>query len=261
MSTERYDKLNPHTRWIEDRDIVLFSGGVDSTAVAAHLKARGKNPLLLFVDTGCEDIMESRVRAIRIAGMLGLEVVEDDGMSGFMSRHVVGDNLYIPFRNLLFAIVASGYGRRIWLGGVKGDFSPDKSPEAFRSFLDTLQATCGPGERVESIDSPFWDMDKVDVARELVELEGEGILKETLGCYHPLHSGKEGGVHCGRCSACFRRFCLFEALGIDTAGEFREDPVWSPAADAYLEMLVSGDWRENLPEQVVREVFVRAGRI
>lgn len=256
MSREKYDKLNPHSFEIPDRNVVLFSGGVDSAATAAVLKHDGKDPLLLFVNTGCDDISESRRRANEIADIMSLELVEDDGMVGFMFNHAIGDNIYIPYRNLLFAIMAAQYGDKIWMGGVKGDFSPDKSPEAFDMFTRTLQNACGPNERVKFVASPFWEMNKIEVAKKLIELEGVEVLRKTLGCYHPRRTiGAGAPSHCGECLACFRRYCLFRALGIDTSGEFTKDPLGSAAAEAYRESLYTGDWHENIPEEVARDIF------
>ena len=249
LSKDKYNELNPHTFAVPDRHVVLFSGGVDSTATAAEIKSRGVRPLLLFVDTGCEDIGESLFCANRISEMLGLEIAVDTGLARFMAERVVGDNLYIPYRNLLFAMVAARYGDKIWMGGIKGDFSPDKSPEAFALFTRTLQESCGPNERIEFVDSPFWDMDKVSVAKRLVELEGLDVLKATLGCYHPTYEHR----HCGRCLACFRRYCLFDELGIEE--DFGSDPLASPAAEAYREMFETGEWHENIPLSTVERIF------
>lgn len=249
MADTKYREVNgAYISKNEDRHVVMFSAGIDSTTTAAILKSEGKNPLLLFVNTGADDMEYSLEQAKKISKEMGLELIISDELLDYCKRTAVGTNIYIPWRNLLFAILGSTYGKYVYIAGIKGDFSPDKTPEAFAQFKDVINNSAGPLEKVEFIDSILWNKNKIEVARTLADLGYGHLTKEILGCYHPIN-----GKHCGNCIACFRKYVMLKEIGEDTEGVFERDPLTGEGGLAYKEMADSGEWHENIPLEVVKK--------
>lgn len=232
-----------------DRDVVLFSGGIDSATTAAQLKADGKNPLLLFIETGAKDIDISRAVSKKLADRLGLEMIIDNTLKEYGNRTNIGEELYIPRRNVFFALIAATYGNKIYLGGIKGDFTNDKSPQVMSKIKELANLTGNKKEQIEFLDSILWDKDKVAVAKTLLDLGYEDIIRETVSCY----SGKES--HCGDCQACMRKYAMMAAINISSDGVFDIDPLSGTGALYYKEMIEEGVYSENIPENIMRRVL------
>lgn len=249
MSDKKYREVNgAYISKNEDRHVVMFSAGIDSTTTAAILKSEGKNPLLLFVNTGGDDMEYSLQQAQKISKEMDLELIVSNDLLEYCKRTAVGTNIYIPWRNLLFAILGATYGKHIYIAGIKGDFSPDKTPEVFNQFKNVLNASAGPLENVEFLDSILWDKDKIEVARTLANLGYGHLIKDILGCYHPID-----GKHCGNCIACFRKYIMLKEIGEDTSDVFAQNPLEGEGGLAYKEMVESGEWHENIPLEVVKK--------
>lgn len=247
MADKKYREVNgAYISKNEDRHVVMFSAGIDSTTTAAILKSEGKNPLLLFVNTGGDDMEYSLKQAEKISKEMGLELIISNDLLEYCKRTAVGTNIYIPWRNLLFAILGATYGKYVYIAGIKGDFSPDKTPEVFQAFKDVINLSAGPLEKVEFLDSILWNKDKIEVAKTLAELGYGHLIKDILGCYHP-HNGK----HCGNCIACFRKYIMLKEIGEDTEGVFEVNPLEGEGGQAYKEMAKSGEWHENIPLETV----------
>lgn len=249
MSDKKYREVNgAYISKNEDRHVVMFSAGIDSTTTAAILKSEGKNPLLLFVNTGGDDMEYSLQQAQKISKEMDLELIVSNDLLEYCKRTAVGTNIYIPWRNLLFAILGATYGKHIYIAGIKGDFSPDKTPEVFNQFKNVLNASAGPLENVEFLDSILWDKDKIEVARTLANLGYGHLIKDILGCYHPIDR-----KHCGNCIACFRKYIMLKEIGEDTSDVFAQNPLEGEGGLAYKEMVESGEWHENIPLEVVKK--------
>ena len=245
----RYEELNgAYSNHIKDRHVVLFSGGLDSTATAVKLMQKNIKPLLLTIDTGAQDMPESIKIAREIAKELGLQHIINTDIKEYCQRTVVGTNLYIPRRNLLFALIGSTYGNYIYIAGIKGDFSPDKSPEVFQEFEDIINRSSNENEHIKFLDSILWNYDKIDVAELLKKAGYSKFLTTCLGCYNP-----KNGKHCGNCIACFRKWVMMKKLDIPTDKTFITDPAQGQGAEAYKELALSGEWHENIPVELVKE--------
>ena len=85
----RYEELNgAYSNHIKDRHVVLFSGGLDSTATAVKLMQKNIKPLLLTIDTGAQDMPESIKIAREIAKELGLQQAVTEVAIGFTPLQV-----------------------------------------------------------------------------------------------------------------------------------------------------------------------------
>src|SRR5690625_4771093 len=100
--------------------LLMASGGMDSTVMAHWLKAQGKNILPLFIDYGhhCKEteletlkkvLPEDYAKNIR---QINIADIYSDSSSKILiepnlwTDNIVADDLYLPFRNLLFFSIA-----------------------------------------------------------------------------------------------------------------------------------------------------------
>jgi 7-cyano-7-deazaguanine synthase len=223
-------------------DLVLFSGGLDSTVCLAladrdALQAGAARPTAIGFDYGQRHRTEL-ARAAGIAALLGLEriVVELDtrpwGGSALTDPRIevpVGDEAgasvpvtYVPARNLIFLSVASAVAEargldRIFIGVNAVDYSgyPDCRPEFVEAFTEAarLGLKRGVEGRPVEIVAPLVDLSKADIV--LLGMELAAPLGLTWSCY------QGGDRPCGECAACVLRARGFAEAGV-------EDPALSP---------------------------------
>lgn len=221
------------------KEVILFSGGIDSTTCAALAVERSgaDNVLAISFNYGQRHKRELD-SAQKIAKRLGVEFRLLDlspifalsscpliGTSRkevphgtFMELRRAGEpsiDTFVPFRNGLFLAAAASFsmckfpGEKIglWIGvtaeGAVEGIHPDTSP----TFIDFADAALRSGTGgLVSLVSPFASMTKSDIVKEGLRL---GIPFElTWTCY-------EGGPRpCGKCSTCLSREKAFKANGM-----------------------------------------------
>lgn len=193
---------------MEESNVLLFSGGIDSYVGYFYLKKTYnlKELKTVYFDLGAP----YNKREIKVVKKLIPETIIDESLKvGDTQR---GVNAFIPYRNMLIAMLCAKYGKRIWICGLKDDKVEDKNPAAFHKMQDCLNFISKPEDKIE-IDSPFWEMTKADVVKwymENVDYTGKGLLN-TISCY----DGNEKTNYCGRCPSCFRKFNALKENGID----------------------------------------------
>lgn len=161
----------------------------------------------------------------------------------------------IPLRNLLFAQVASLYGaKRIWLALQKGETqnpSNDRSPEFCTRTSDMLSAQYN--TRV-MVTSPFWHLTKQDIVK---WYKSSGLplsyLYETVSCFSS--SDEDILTHCGRCSACFRKWVAlsYNDLWDENLNLFISDPRKWEGIEVYKNRLKNGFYE---PERTRQTIYV-----
>src|ERR1039458_5353898 len=144
--------------------LLLASGGLDSTTLAYWLRERGDIVSPIFFDYGqhCVEKEWQTVRAVLPRdGMLPVECVDISGVfSGSRSRlireanlwteHVEADDLYIPYRTLLFFSAAAAIAQTRNLTDVYSAFINSNHAKEldcsarFLNDLDALSANVGP---------------------------------------------------------------------------------------------------------------------
>ena len=178
--------------------ILLFSGGIDSFVAYHYLK----KPKTLYFDIG------SRYTNLEITHIKKMipETIIDTSIHLGDTEH--GDKAYIPFRNLFLALKAAKYSNTIVIAGLKDDMVSDKNKQVFKKFSDLMSEMEG---RQIDVVSPFWDMTKYDVVKwykDTIDETGNSLL-DTISCYSGTSS------YCGKCPACFRKWCVLKANDID----------------------------------------------
>ncbi|WP_421911267.1 7-cyano-7-deazaguanine synthase [Marinobacter sp.] len=192
--------------------LLLASGGLDSTTVAYQLLAAGVEVVPIFFDYGqhCVDIEWGRVNEVLPSDMHrpGRFNVSDI-FQGSQSRlireadlwteEVKDDDLYIPYRTMLFFAAAAARAQTVGVLDVyTGFINSNHAKEidctaAFMDSLDGLTSSIGPVR----FHSPFRYSSKADVARAAAEL---GVpIGRTYSCQASAQ------FPCGACPNCVER--------------------------------------------------------
>ena len=215
--------------------VVLASGGLDSTVVAAMARHDGYALYLLTIEYGQRHHVEIQ-RAREIAAWLaavehkifrfdlhefgGSALVGSGDVPKNRSNHERQTGIpstYVPARNTVFLSLALAYAEVvdascIFIGANVLDYSgyPDCRPEFLRAFervakLGTKKGTHGD---VVQIKAPLLFLSKTQIIQQGSAL---GVPFElTHSCYDP----REDGSACGQCDSCLIRLKGFKDAGL-----------------------------------------------
>jgi 7-cyano-7-deazaguanine synthase len=212
--------------------VVLLSGGLDSTTVAAIARAKGYRLLALTIDYNQRHRIELDAAA-RVAKVMRAErhVVLPLDLRGFGGSALTADIdvpkggvmpgipvTYVPARNTIFLSVALGWAEAagafdLFIGVNALDYSgyPDCRPEfiaAFENLANTATKAGVEGTGRFTVHAPLAAMTKADIVRKAAALDVD--LGMTWSCYDPTPDHK----HCGRCDSCRLRAKGFEDAGL-----------------------------------------------
>ena len=209
--------------------VVLLSGGLDSTTVAAIARERGYRLLALTIDYNQRHRIELAA-ATRVAAIYAeRHIVLPLDLSGFGGSALTADIdvpkdgvmpgipvTYVPARNTIFLSAALGWAeaagaRDLFIGVNALDYSgyPDCRPEFVAAFenLANLATKAGvEGDRF-TVHTPLAAMTKADIVVEGTRLNVD--FGATWSCYDP-----QGGDHCGACDSCRLRHKGFVEAGV-----------------------------------------------
>lgn len=192
--------------------LLLASGGLDSTTVGYQLAAAGVEVLPIFFDYGqhCVDVEWNRVNEVLPTSMRRPERFNiSDIFRGSRSRliseadlwteEVKDDDLYIPYRTMLFFAAAAARAQTVGILDVyTGFINSNHAKEidctaAFMNSLGGLTSSIGPVR----FHSPFRYSSKANVAIEAAEL---GVpIGRTYSCQASAQ------FPCGACPNCVER--------------------------------------------------------
>ncbi|MBI5268487.1 MAG: 7-cyano-7-deazaguanine synthase [Burkholderiales bacterium] len=192
--------------------LLMASGGLDSTTVAYQLHASGITVQPVFFDYGqhCVELEWARVNEVLPSSMVRPErIAFCDVFRGSSSRlikeadlwhePVVDDDLYVPYRTLLFFSVAAARAQtlgilEVYTGFINSNHAKEIDCTAdFLNRLDGLSLDVGPVRFV----SPFRSSSKGQVVRRAVEL---GVpIGRTYSCQ------AASAFPCGACPNCVER--------------------------------------------------------
>lgn len=215
--------------------VVLLSGGLDSTTVAAVARSEGHRIYALTIDYNQRHRLELNA-AKRVADWLAVErhiVLPIDlrlfGGSSLtddieVDKNVCVDQIgreipssYVPARNTIFLSLALAFAEttdssKIYIGVSAVDYSgyPDCRPEfltAFEKLADLATASGIRGTRF-SIAAPLISLNKAETIRLGLSLGVDYSLTQT--CYDPT----DAGLSCGGCESCLLRLNAFKEVGL-----------------------------------------------
>lgn len=224
--------------------VVLLSGGLDSTTVAAIAGRDGYAVHALSFDYGQRhraeldaarrvarelDVAAHRVVAIDLAAFGGSALTSDLEVPKDREPTRMADDIpitYVPARNTVFLSFALAWAEvlgstDIFIGVNALDYSgyPDCRPEFIAAFkqLANLATRAGvAGSRLQ-IHAPLQHLTKAEIATTAVELGIDPSL--TVSCY----DADDTGAACGHCDACILRRDGFDAAGIADPTRYRSD--------------------------------------
>lgn len=201
--------------------VLLASGGLDSTTVAYQLASMQVDVIPIFFDYGqhCVDVEWNRVNEVLPARMRRPERFDvSDIFKGSPSRlikeadlwneEVKDDDLYIPYRTMLFFAAAAARAQTIgvldiYTGFINSNHAKEiDCTAAFMNNLEGLTSNIGPVR----FHSPFRYSSKADVARAAVEL---GVpIGRTYSCQ------ASSQFPCGACPNCVERLNALKEMGL-----------------------------------------------
>src|SRR5579859_4168695 len=225
--------------------IVLVSGGLDSTTVAAIAQAEGYEVHALSFDYGQRHRIELDA-ARRVVATLGINhhaVTAIDlrqfGGSALTSDIAVPKErdlsqpdseipvTYVPARNTIFLSFALAYAEvvgaeDIFIGVNALDYSgyPDCRPEYIRAFeaLGNLATKAGvEGRQHLKIHAPLMELTKAGIIRRGTALGLDYAI--TVSCYDP----QPPNLACGSCDSCLLRRKGFDEAGVPDPTLYRSD--------------------------------------
>ncbi|RUM28650.1 MAG: queuosine biosynthesis protein [Aquifex sp.] len=192
----------------KEKIVVLFSGGVESTALLIHYASKNNILYPLYVRFGYswEDEELKRAKNVlfylkkSVKNLRNLATVKVKSLSkrlkGFPSTE---KELEIPMRNLLLCSQAAIYGYRkgIFRCAI-GSLGMYPFPDNKREYFDKLEELISQGlNKTFTIETPFFGMKK----EEIIRLYGNLMpLHLTFSCIKPIK-----GKPCGKCIKCRER--------------------------------------------------------
>lgn len=200
--------------------VLLASGGMDSTVLAYDLAQKGENIILLFLDYGqhCANkeletlkkvLPEPYEENIRIIKLVDIYKESHSRMiikANLWTDNVVADDLYLPYRNLLFLSIASAYAQSIGAKNVYSAFinsNHAKEIDCSMEFFTKLESLLESYGSVK-INMPYREMSKTEVARLGISLEAP--VAATYSCQVNSENS------CGACPNCVDRINALNAL-------------------------------------------------
>jgi 7-cyano-7-deazaguanine synthase len=215
----------------EERAVVLWSGGLDSTTILEIARAEGFLPVALTFRYGQRHsvevdlaLAEARARCIehrvvdldlRAVGGSALTSgaidVPRDRSESEMAAGIPAT--YVPARNTIFLSFALAWAevldsRDIYIGVNSLDYSgyPDCRPEYIEAFERLANLACRAGTEGGArirIHAPLIRKTKAEII-----LWGTALgvdYSRTWSCYDPRPGPRGGVVSCGRCDSCLLR--------------------------------------------------------
>lgn len=146
-------------------------------------------------------------------------------------------NYIVPARNLVIAVTCAQYGNTVWIvANKRSDESVgtrDKTSKFYSLASSILTDYYGYQVTVES--SAF-SLSKIQmVENHLAEGWSKEALAATYSCYAtPDYADALAPVHCGNCSACFKRYRILEAIGVER--NFKMHPKDSPKWETFSQI-------------------------
>ncbi len=225
----------------QQRALVLFSGGQDSTTCLAWALKRFAHVETVGFDYGQRHNVEMSCRAPVLEklppllgndhGALGDDHVVDAGVLGALSDTALtrdaeirmtdsgSPSTFVPGRNILFLTLAAAIAyrrsiRNIVLGVCETDYSG--YPDCRDDTIKAMQAALNLGMETDFVlHTPLMWIDKADTWSMAEEIGGEAFInlirEETHTCYLGERDIRhEWGYGCGTCPACELRMRGYE---------------------------------------------------
>lgn len=211
-----------------DNAVVICSGGLDSTAVAAYAVKKHKKVTLLHFQYGCIAETKEVSCVKRIADYLKCDYqllpIDNTFLNGqsalFDDKEKITEGIkgaeyayeWVPARNLIMLSIAVGFAEankfsHIYLGTnlEESGAYPDNEEQFIKDFNACLYGAVQNGVKV-TIHTPLGNLMKHEIVKFGNEYNAPFHL--TWSCY------KDGKLPCGNCGPCFMRQTAFARNGL-----------------------------------------------
>ena len=203
------------------RVVLLYSGGIDSTAAGILLNQQGYEVYPLFIDYGQSAVQAERYLAEIAPDKLGFkqsQIIETDLMKQLTKSRLLGQkavddsDAWVPGRNTLLMVIAGIYAKQIDADGISigymlddnfvfgdNDYFHHKSMEEIlsKTFLQPMEVFL-----------PIKTMNK----RQLIQLlHSKGCLDLTVSCWN-ARLENDRVVSCHQCANCLERDDYIKSL-------------------------------------------------
>ena len=193
--------------------LLLASGGMDSTVLAYKLASENKNIIVLFIDYGqhCKDkeyqtllevLPKKYIDSIRVIKIGDVYRESNSRMiveANLWEDNVVAEDMYLPYRNILFISLASAYAQSIGIKDVYTAFinsNHAKEIDCSMEFFTKLENLLYEYGSIR-INMPFREMSKTEVAKLGIGLKAP--IEMTYSCQ------VNAETPCGACPNCVDR--------------------------------------------------------
>lgn len=200
--------------------VLLASGGMDSTVLAYDLANKDLNEIILFLDYGqhCVEteyktlckvipkVYRNNVKIIKIGDIYKESNSRMIVEANLWKDNIVADDLYLPYRNLLFLSIASAYAQSIGAKNVYSAFinsNHAKEIDCSMEFFTKLEELLHSYGSVR-INMPYREMSKREVAKLGVSLGAP--VAATYSC-------QVNSINpCGSCPNCVDKIDAINSL-------------------------------------------------
>lgn len=220
------------------RTLVVCSGGLDSTVVAAKCVADGHQVELLHFLYGCKAEEREVEAIIKIAKRLNVKanfinikdtfksiggstlLLEEDRITEAMEGSEFAHE-WVPCRNLILLSIAAGYAEshgfnKVALGNnlEESGAYPDNEMEFINMLNNVMPYATQVNTHVEFI-MPVGNLMK----KEIVELGSKvnAPFDVSWSCY------RDHGIHCGKCGPCGMRKTAFKIANVEDPTEYEDN--------------------------------------
>ena len=200
--------------------VLLASGGMDSTVLAYDLADKGQNVILLFLDYGqhcaakeletlkkvVPTVYEDNIRIVKVGDIYRESKSRMIVEANLWTDSVVADDLYLPYRNLLFLSIASAYAQSIGAKDVYSAFinsNHAKEIDCSMEFFTKLESLLQSYGSVK-INMPYREMSKREVARLGIKIGAP--VASTYSCQVNADNP------CGACPNCVDKIDAINSL-------------------------------------------------
>jgi 7-cyano-7-deazaguanine synthase in queuosine biosynthesis len=206
--------------------IILFSGGIDSTAALLLALEKGMNPLLLWVGFGQKNEKEEFNAITKVSNKLGKKVaIVKINLKKYIDDGWKDWDYIIPARNFIFVSMAAAIlGNStckegcIFMSAHKEEIKDSNTDKSKRFFNKCTEIFSKYYDKKIIVATPFYNATKVEI---LNYWKRNWINKfritpyETITCYY--------GNNCGDCNACYKRNLALVAAGFKPDSDLKKN--------------------------------------
>lgn len=204
-----------------NRVVLLYSGGVDSTAAGLLLNRQGYEVYPLFIDYGQSSVKAERYLVETVPEKLGFkpsQIIKTDLMKQLTKSKLLGqkavDNsdAWVPGRNTFFMTIAGIYAKQIDADGISIGYMLDDNfvfgDNDYFHHKGIEQVLSMSFSQPMEVFLPIKGMNKKQLAKLLYD---SGHLDLTVSCWNAQLENKQL-ISCHQCANCRERDSYIESL-------------------------------------------------